>query len=285
MDNYSAGAITFASDDIGGVQHTRLKMGWGADGFYGDVSAANPFPVAVQGDTLTALQLIDDMIATLGSAIPAKGTLLAGSDGTNARAVRVTDSTGRLSVDVFSLPNVTVGAALPAGGNNIGTVNVGAISAGSTKIGRVELVDAGGDLGAISAAGALLTDAQQSGTWAVSLAPRASGGNTIFRRVATASTNSANVVAVPKQVYEIIATNSNAAARYLKLYNTATTATVGTDVPVLTILLPPGATTHLSFPHGLGGFTLGIAMALVTGHADSDTGAVSANEHVVQIAY
>ncbi len=35
-----------ASDDIGGVQHQRIKVGFGADGSYGDVSSANPMPVS-----------------------------------------------------------------------------------------------------------------------------------------------------------------------------------------------------------------------------------------------
>jgi hypothetical protein len=42
----TAGAgTTVATDDIGGVHHQRVKMGWGADGSYGDVSAAAPLPV------------------------------------------------------------------------------------------------------------------------------------------------------------------------------------------------------------------------------------------------
>lgn len=35
-----------ATDDIGGVQHQRIKVGFGVDGSYGDVSSSNPLPVS-----------------------------------------------------------------------------------------------------------------------------------------------------------------------------------------------------------------------------------------------
>jgi hypothetical protein len=39
--------VSVASDDIGGVQHQRVKVEWGADGVAQDVTAANPLPVSV----------------------------------------------------------------------------------------------------------------------------------------------------------------------------------------------------------------------------------------------
>ena len=47
VTNPGAGGETFATDDIGGVQYPRSKVGWGADGSYGDVSDANPLPIAL----------------------------------------------------------------------------------------------------------------------------------------------------------------------------------------------------------------------------------------------
>lgn len=58
-----------------------------------------------------------DSDATIGSAAPATGQLVAGTDGTNARGIK-TDSSGELQIDVLTLP------ALPAGTNNIGDVDV-----------------------------------------------------------------------------------------------------------------------------------------------------------------
>lgn len=45
----SGSDVTIASDDIGGVQYSRHKMVWGADGASNDTSAANPLPVSPNG--------------------------------------------------------------------------------------------------------------------------------------------------------------------------------------------------------------------------------------------
>lgn len=71
------------------------------------VTNAGTFAVQESGAALTALQLIDDAIATTGSAITAKGMAAVGTDGTNARILK-TDSSGELQVDVLSMPTTTV---------------------------------------------------------------------------------------------------------------------------------------------------------------------------------
>lgn len=44
----TAGAGTsVATDDIGGIQHQRIKVGFGVDGTYADISDSNPMPVTV----------------------------------------------------------------------------------------------------------------------------------------------------------------------------------------------------------------------------------------------
>jgi hypothetical protein len=73
----------------------------------GAVTNAGTFAVQESGAALTALQLIDDTVATTASAITAKGVAVAGTDGTNARILK-TDSGGELQVDVLS-------SALPSG--------------------------------------------------------------------------------------------------------------------------------------------------------------------------
>lgn len=93
-----------------------------------------------------------------------------------------------------------------------------------------------------------------------------------------ATTNATSVKTSAGTLYNISASNINAAARYIKLYNKASAPTVGTDVPVLTMLIPAGSTIDHDF--GLIGhrFSLGIALAITSGAADSDTGAVAVNE-------
>lgn len=113
------------------------------------------------------------------------------------------------------------------------------------------------------------------------------GGATPYKLNSAASTNATSVKASAGQVYSIMATNQNAAVRYLKLYNKASAPTVGTDTPVQTYAIPgatAGAGFTLSIPVGMT-FPLGIAFAITTGAADSDTGAVAANEVIVNLTW
>jgi hypothetical protein len=131
---------------------------------------------------------------------------------------------------------------------------------------------------AVSATGGALAELQ----------PRTTGGLSISRTLSAATTNATSVKASAGQVYTIIATNLNAAVRYLKLYNKATAPTVGTDTPVITLAIP-ASTTGAGFVLDTGGmgiaFATGIALALTTGIADADTGAVAANEILVNLFY
>lgn len=77
--------------------------------------------------------------------------------------------------------------------------------------------------------------------------------------------------------------NVNAADRWVKFYNKATTPTVGTDLPVLIFRLPRLGSgiiqpRDISFPPGGIEFSAGISYALTTGQGVADTGAVAAGE-------
>src|SRR3990167_1885957 len=55
----------------------------------------------------TAVELVDDTVATTAAAIPTKGLAVSGTDGTNARVLK-TDTSGELQVDVLTMPTVAV---------------------------------------------------------------------------------------------------------------------------------------------------------------------------------
>lgn len=118
--------------------------------------------------------------------------------------------------------------------------------------------------------------------------PQAANGLSIGKLISAATTNATNLKASGGNVYTIIATNTNAAVRFLKLYNKASAPTVGTDTPVMTLPIP-GNTAAAGFTLDTGGmgiaFGTGIGYATTTGVADSDTGAVAANEVVATILY
>lgn len=110
------------------------------------------------------------------------------------------------------------------------------------------------------------------------------GHSTTHHLISAASTNATSVKASAGAIGQITVTNTNAAARYFKLYNKASAPSVGSDTPVMTVLIKPGETTVIS---GFNGprLSTGIAYALTTGQAVGDTGAVAANEHAVSIFY
>jgi hypothetical protein len=115
--------------------------------------------------------------------------------------------------------------------------------------------------------------------------PITSGGTAIFRRVSTADTNIANVKASAGQVYQIVASNVNAAARYIHLYNTSGSPTCNTSI-ISTFIIPGGGTsgggTNIPLPPGAA-FGTGIGICITT--AVDGTGSVAANEIVLNIFY
>jgi len=92
-----------------------------------------------------------------------------------------------------------------------------------------------------------------------------------------ATTNGTVIKASAGTIWSIVASNINAAVRYLKIYNSST-VTVGTTTPALTFAIPAGG--FINITGGVNGFRFGtgICIGITTGAADGDTGAVAANE-------
>jgi hypothetical protein len=93
-----------------------------------------------------------------------------------------------------------------------------------------------------------------------------------------ASTNAAFIKNAAGTVYAIVASNTNAATRYVKFYNKASAPTLGTDVPLITIAVPTNGTVSVNFGALGHRFATGIAIAITAGAADSDTAVIGANE-------
>lgn len=110
-------------------------------------------------------------------------------------------------------------------------------------------------------------------------ASAAAGGISSTSRIlsAAASTNATSVKPSVGRVYAIQGYNASASVRYVKLYNKASAPTVGTDTPIKTLAIPPGSGFAFDWPHGYS-FATGIALALTTGSADADTGALTAGD-------
>lgn len=117
--------------------------------------------------------------------------------------------------------------------------------------------------------------------------PGTTGGCLIQRVLSAATTNATSVKASAGQVYGMYAHNINASPRFLKLYNKASSPTVGTDTPVMTLPIPGnanGAGFVLPLDNGVT-FSTGIALAITGAVTDADTTAIAANDVVVNLFY
>ena len=81
----------------------------------------------------------------------------------------------------------------------------------------------------------------------------------------------------------ITAHNVSAGVRYVKLYNKATAA-VAADTPRLRFYLPAGGSLIVEIPNGIA-FPAGIGVRCVTGVADNNNTAATANDVLINIAF
>jgi hypothetical protein len=150
-----------------------------------DVTNAGTFVVQVNGDALTSLQLIDDSVSTVGSAVVAKGIQITGTDGTNARVI-ATNTTGHVKIE--------------DGGNSItvdngGTFAVQAAQSGTWSVTATQATPANLQVTATPALGSIATRWYSQITDGTNTMPTGdAAGRGIYNRV-TDGTNTATVKA------------------------------------------------------------------------------------------
>lgn len=110
----------------------------------------------------------------------------------------------------------------------------------------------------------------------------ATGAASIHHIVATGSTNVAQIKATAGRVLGYCLSNTTASWRYVKLHNVAS-ATAGAAV-AMTIGLPPNGKAECHIGQGIA-FATAISRSIVTGAADNDTTAVTANDVVGDIFF
>jgi len=109
-------------------------------------------------------------------------------------------------------------------------------------------------------------------------------GWTPRRLLSAASTNLTSVKAAKGAIGFISVWNTNAAARYLKLYDKASAPVVASDIPIMTIPIPAGGPREIQFPGGLL-CSLGIAYAMTVNIGDTDATAVAAGDITGMMGY
>lgn len=90
--NPGTGGLTFASDDIGGVHHSRIKTEWGADGSANDASVAAPLPVQVTPESSQMAvggTIVTPKYAAIDAATSGDNTLVAAVSGKKIRVLAV----------------------------------------------------------------------------------------------------------------------------------------------------------------------------------------------------
>lgn len=155
------------------------------------------------------------------------------------------------------------------------------LAAGSAAIGSVTV--ASGTVTTVSTVTAVTTVGTITNGVKVATSP--TGGATTFTLISAATTNATVAKASAGTLLSINAYNNGAAVCFLKLYNKATAPTVGTDVAVKTILLPPGGGSNIVAPVAGYNFAAGIAYAITGLPATTDTTAVALNQVVINGAY
>lgn len=108
------------------------------------------------------------------------------------------------------------------------------------------------------------------------------GGLATASRLASsaASTNATVAKSSAGRLYRVQAFNNATNLLFLKIYNKATTPTVGTDTPIATLALPSKVKYDLDFDL-IGLYcSLGISFAITANAADNDTTAIAAGDVV-----
>jgi hypothetical protein len=276
---------------------------------------AGTFAVQVDGNALTALQLIDDVVFaddaafTLGTS---KGVMMMGFAGT--QSVDANDACALACTTagyqyVAAASGAIASGAIASGAVASGAFASGALAAGSIAAGAIAdmIVDDAAFTPATSRVLMAGFEADESATDSVDEGdggaarmtldrkqivtdqPHTAGGLSIFRTLDLDETEE-DVKTAAGQVYSIYAFNTTNAILWLKFYNaTAANVTVGTTTPVLTLGVPgnndtDGAGFVWNVDKGLA-FDTAICVAATTGVADNDTGAPGANALIVNLGY
>lgn len=193
---------------------------------------------------------------------------------------------------------VTVGTALPAGGNTIGAVTQ---ASGPWTMNLTQVAGAAISQGHGTAATAIRVELPTDGTGVVGLnagtntvgnvglAPQTSGGLSMSRTVVANNTTAIIVKASAGQVFGVHGYSISASTPiFLKFYN-ATAQTCGTGSPVWEEVVPASGGTAGSgmVAHDANGlaFGTGIAMCITAGIADNDTTAPAASTYIVDVAF
>lgn len=278
----TSGTITLGA---GTAAYGKLAANSGVDIGDVDVTSVPADPFGVNADAASATGSISAKLRFIASTgIPITGTVTVGSHAVTNAGTFAVQPAGSVAHDASatSVNPVLVGGYASAAAPSAVSADGDAVRAWYNRLGiqAVMIVSSDGitELG-FSASGRVEVEA--------SLAAATSGGYTANSYLSVGTSDDSTVISnTACQLAWFYATNTNAAVRYVKIYNKATSPGTG-DTPILRLAIPgntAGAGGTASIPLGLV-FSTGLSFRMVTGVADNDGTDVAANEIILNYAY
>jgi hypothetical protein len=283
----------------------------------GQALAAASVPVVLTAAQLATLTPLATVTANAGSgtfAVSAASLPLPAGAATSAKQPAL-GTAGTASADVITVQGVASMTAIKVDGSGVtqpvsgtitanagtGTMAVSAASlplpSGASTAAKQAALGTAGSASAdvlsvqgIASMTALKVDGSgvtQPVSGNVGLAPQTSGGLSVSRLIAAAGSNQdqTQVKASAGQIFGWDIYCTQAAARYVKIYNKA--APTSADTPVLTLLIPgnaAGAGNNKEIANGIS-FGTAIGFRITTGYADNDAGTATAGDVIVNVEY
>lgn len=200
-------------------------------------------------------------------------------NGTTNPASSTTWTLAHLSVEDFVNFPVYIQGARPNGAIN--PIPVTFPAAQSVTFPSAQAVS--GTVTANIGTGSLAAGTNAIGDVGVQYRANATGAASRSHVISAATANPTIVKASAGRLLGWNISNTNAAFRYVKFHNQATSPTAGTGV-VQTVAVPPNSNVNLVIDGGIG-FATGIAMTTVTGAADNDSAAVGLNDLIIDVFF
>lgn len=101
------------------------------------------------------------------------------------------------------------------------------------------------------------------------------GSLTVFQTLSVSASQS--VKGSAGALYGYYLYNSDTKPNYVKFYNVSAAANIGTDTPLMVVMLPASAAANVEFAHGIKGFTNGINVTATSGRPMDNTAAPAAS--------
>lgn len=310
--NDALAALAGTDNEIAPLQVNASGALYVQEGAAMDVSAAT-LDTTISGDALTALQLIDDTVAVLGTATYTETTTagnvmgvvrndtlaaLAGTDNeiaplqVNATGALYVQEGAAMDVSAATLDTTISGDALTALqliDNPVAVLGTATYSETSTSgmIAGAVRNDALAALAGTDNEIAPLQVDEDGGLWTHPAAAPKGGCKGFYSN--DLDQTEEDIAAAACTVYGLYAWNSTAAPLYLKIFNT-NTVTVGSTTADFDLIVPANADSDgagIVFPIPSVGwaFSTALTMAMTTGVGATDSGAPGANAGGVLVLY